>query len=161
MYLKEILGGWGDEKTRSDFATHEEWLLHLERSTPEYQEKEARRLASYHEAKQQEAASLREKVAEMYSAIGEGEEFTFTRKENRPSGAVRLINLKIGGKPIFWELLSVSALSFLTPAFSQQEAEVIVKGFLKVISEAAGIEHASKVESREVSKWEFAYDLFP
>lgn len=159
MYLKEILGGW--DLQESDFSSRGEWLLHLERSTPEYHEREAKRLASLNEKKRQEAASLREAVAEMYSAIGEGEKFTFTRKENRPSGAVRLINLKIGGKPVFWELLNVSALSFLTPAFSQQEAEIIVKGFLKVISEAAGIEPASKVESREVSKWEFAYDLFP
>jgi len=113
MYTKQILGGW--DLQESDFSSRGEWLLHLERSTPEYHEREAKRLASLDEKKRQEAASLREKVAEMYSAIEEGELLTFTRKENRPSGAVRLINLKIGGKPVFWELLSVSALSFLTP----------------------------------------------
>ena len=44
MYTKQILGGW--DLTESDFNSRQEWLTHCERSTKEYHEKEAARLAA-------------------------------------------------------------------------------------------------------------------
>lgn len=158
MYTKQILGGW--DLQESDFATHAEWVRYKELHSPEFHTSEAVRLAALDEKKRQEAVALREKVVAVAAALSEGESITFSRKTTAPSGAVRLINLEIAGKPFPIEVLSVNSLSYFCPAFTKVEAEVIAKGFAKKIGEAAGIADASRVETRNVDKRTHAYDVF-
>jgi len=156
MYTKQILGGW--DLTESDFNSRQEWLTHCERSTKEYHEKEAARLAALDEKKSIESEVLREKVLKFLVALESGEKITFSNAMQH-NGKLRVVNPKIGDIPLIWELFSVSGLSFCTKSYSEQDAQIIVDAFVNALAQAANVSNAKSVEVRDVSKYAKAFDI--
>jgi len=156
MYTKQILGGW--DLTESDFNSRQEWLTHCERSTKEYHEKEAARLAALDEKKAVEAAALREKVLKFLVSLESGEKITFANAMAH-NGKLRIVNPKIGDIPLIWELFSVAGLSFCTNAYSEQDAKIIADAFTQALAQAANVNNAKAVEVRDISKYAKAFDI--
>ena len=49
------------------------------------------------------------------------------------NGKLRIVNPKIGDIPLIWELFSVSGLSFVQKAYSEQDAQIIVDAFVNAL----------------------------